>query len=396
MAEKLLLHIHYECARHKVQLPWDAIAHRLHPGSSGAAVLQHVNRLRKELITEGHMVPPVAQKPTSGVQIDSSIRGYVRQDPIGDDRETTRPVRFDEKMDDPKFNLPDAFTIDDDEEQQSTNSDDEEVEAPDTPTPVHQRRRRTLSSNPPNSTRPTSQLRQEERHSSEEQSNCGETEQQNFTLGHAVSNLTSTIHLEVTNILQSDQSNSPVYETPRLDNVYPPYQGVDSSPNHSFDERGPFDPMAALPPPPASRVYGPPPTKHMESNGMPDYREYYPFQGYPHPPYPQYEGAPMQKMHPAMYGMGHPGFVGYGMGYPIPPHYHAAYAKYHGIATGTVQETGSPVRDTKAEATSPIDPQIDDLIASVSASPTPLAPHGLQSSNTPVGEEVVNPELSSV
>lgn len=29
MYEKLLLHIQYECARHRVEVPWDHIAHRL-------------------------------------------------------------------------------------------------------------------------------------------------------------------------------------------------------------------------------------------------------------------------------------------------------------------------------------------------------------------------------
>lgn len=109
MAEKLLLHLHYECTRHKVAIPWDTIAHRLHPGSSGAAVVQHINRLRKELISEGHLVPPVAQKPGAAVSIDPTIRGYIRQNMDGEDRETVRAVHFGEKVDDAKFNLPDAF-----------------------------------------------------------------------------------------------------------------------------------------------------------------------------------------------------------------------------------------------------------------------------------------------
>lgn len=29
MYEKLLLHLQYECARHRVDIPWDHIAHRL-------------------------------------------------------------------------------------------------------------------------------------------------------------------------------------------------------------------------------------------------------------------------------------------------------------------------------------------------------------------------------
>ncbi|KAL7912780.1 hypothetical protein GGI35DRAFT_441116 [Trichoderma velutinum] len=108
MTEKLLLHIHYECVRHKVNIPWDAIAHRLRPGSSGQAVLQHVNRLRKELLAEGHMVPPPAHKTSPSTPYDPSVRGYVR-DPTSDDKLATRSVGFDEKLDDAKINLPDAL-----------------------------------------------------------------------------------------------------------------------------------------------------------------------------------------------------------------------------------------------------------------------------------------------
>ncbi|QYT01388.1 hypothetical protein H0G86_008429 [Trichoderma simmonsii] len=108
MTEKLLLHIHYECVRHKVNIPWDAISHRLHPGSSGQAILQHVNRLRKELFAEGHMVPPPAHKNSPSTPYDPTVRGYVR-DPTSDDKRATRSVGFDEKLDDAKMNLPDAF-----------------------------------------------------------------------------------------------------------------------------------------------------------------------------------------------------------------------------------------------------------------------------------------------
>ena len=111
MAEKLLLHIQYECARHKISLPWDAVAHRLHPGSSGAAIMQHLNRLRKELITEGHLVPPVPQRPGHGETPSAEIRGFIRADMDGDDLYTTRSVRFDEEVEDRRFNLPSVFNL---------------------------------------------------------------------------------------------------------------------------------------------------------------------------------------------------------------------------------------------------------------------------------------------
>lgn len=111
MAEKLLLHIQYECQRARIDLPWNSIAHRLHPGSSGAAIGQHLNRLRRELIAEGHMVPPLPQSRGGGT-VDSSIRGYVRLDMEGTDKETTRPVSFSEKLEDRRYNLVDAFDLD--------------------------------------------------------------------------------------------------------------------------------------------------------------------------------------------------------------------------------------------------------------------------------------------
>ncbi|KAF7542860.1 hypothetical protein G7Z17_g11215 [Cylindrodendrum hubeiense] len=137
MAEKLLLHLQYECSRHKIELPWDSIAHRLHPGSTGAAVSQHLGRLRRELTAEGHLVPPMLQRPGVGGAVDPDIRGFVRKDDEGDDKLSTRPVRFSEKHDDRRFNLPDAFDIQD---QLPTISYDEEGDSdgddlPESPTP---------------------------------------------------------------------------------------------------------------------------------------------------------------------------------------------------------------------------------------------------------------------
>ncbi|KAM0250894.1 hypothetical protein ACHAQJ_008428 [Trichoderma viride] len=150
MAEKLILHLHYECVRHKANIPWDAIAHRLHPGSSGAAVLQHVNRLRKELLAEGHLVPPPAQKASPLTPFDPSTRGYVR-DPTSDDKHATRAVGFDEKMDDAKINLPDALDALEEEDGEdfahmSFIALDDDIQLPVTPTPIrHAAPRRPMS-----------------------------------------------------------------------------------------------------------------------------------------------------------------------------------------------------------------------------------------------------------
>ncbi|KAI9903287.1 hypothetical protein N3K66_002639 [Trichothecium roseum] len=126
MTEKLLLHIVYECQRHRVALPWNAIAHRFHPGSSGTAVNQHIQRLRKDLIAEGHLVPPPTGKSANEKAFDNELRGYIRADLESHDRETVRPVLFDEVMDDRKFNLPDAFDMEDDEPGSFGESDSED------------------------------------------------------------------------------------------------------------------------------------------------------------------------------------------------------------------------------------------------------------------------------
>ncbi|KAM3531789.1 hypothetical protein NHJ13051_000525 [Beauveria bassiana] len=169
MAEKLLLHLHYECTRHKIVLPWDSIAHRLRPGSSGAAVVQHLNRVRKELIREGHLVPPVCQKPSSTSGIDPNIRGFVRQDPNGDDKDTTRPVRFDEKYDDLRFNLPDSFQ----------HSGDEDECMPESPSPVRMRQP-MFCNGPPSATDEsvTNSLRRFEQSWSPQSSYCSPTRHQ--------------------------------------------------------------------------------------------------------------------------------------------------------------------------------------------------------------------------
>ncbi len=64
MVEKLLLHLQYECHCEGIKLPWDKVVHRLSTGSSGQSALQHINKLRDILITEGHMVPPLLGKNT--------------------------------------------------------------------------------------------------------------------------------------------------------------------------------------------------------------------------------------------------------------------------------------------------------------------------------------------
>ncbi|RYP36715.1 hypothetical protein DL767_003277 [Monosporascus sp. MG133] len=104
MMEKCMLNFVYECMCSHLKIPWDQIAHRFHPGMSANALRQRFDRLRKELIAEGHLVPP------SDISHASLYRGLVRanQNPIDGDLKTTRMVRFEEPFLDSDFNLPDS------------------------------------------------------------------------------------------------------------------------------------------------------------------------------------------------------------------------------------------------------------------------------------------------
>ncbi|KAF7916628.1 uncharacterized protein EAE98_010637 [Botrytis deweyae] len=101
MADKLLQWINYECRRQGITLPWDDIAHRIHPGSSGAATVQYINKLREVLIPEGHLVPPPFAKKNT---VDSNVRGYIR-DMNSEDPKATREVTWDEEIEDLKESL---------------------------------------------------------------------------------------------------------------------------------------------------------------------------------------------------------------------------------------------------------------------------------------------------
>ncbi|KAM3152866.1 hypothetical protein ABEW05_006719 [Botrytis cinerea] len=101
MMEKFILNMVYEFRRSEITIPWDKIAHRQRPGSSGAAAMQHVNKLREILITEGHLVPPPFGKKNA---FDPNIRGYIR-DMNSEDPKATRSVTWDEEIEDLKESL---------------------------------------------------------------------------------------------------------------------------------------------------------------------------------------------------------------------------------------------------------------------------------------------------
>lgn len=144
MSDKLLQVLVYECNRAKIRLPWDQVAHRLNPGSSGNSITQWLGRNRNDLIAEGHIVPP----PLSP-RADRTVRGVMRADLDGNDTTTTREVLFTEPLYHPEYSLGDAPEIKD----PFTSQMEAAIGAPEahtfpdsqipvTPTPVSRRRRR--------------------------------------------------------------------------------------------------------------------------------------------------------------------------------------------------------------------------------------------------------------
>ncbi|KAF7936492.1 uncharacterized protein EAE97_007858 [Botrytis byssoidea] len=101
MAEKLIQCINYECRRKGLNIPWDDIAHRMDPGSSAAAVMQYINKMRETLIPEGHLVPPPFAKKNP---VNPKVRGMIR-DMKSDDPKATREVTWDEEIEHPKESL---------------------------------------------------------------------------------------------------------------------------------------------------------------------------------------------------------------------------------------------------------------------------------------------------
>ncbi|KAH6669886.1 hypothetical protein B0J14DRAFT_565664 [Halenospora varia] len=102
MYEKILLMIIFETFRDGYQIPWDRVVQRLSPGSTGASAVQHFNRLRYILLSEGHLVPPPLGK--LGSVAPPYIRGYVR-DMESENIYATRVVQWDEKVEDRKESL---------------------------------------------------------------------------------------------------------------------------------------------------------------------------------------------------------------------------------------------------------------------------------------------------
>lgn len=111
MVWKLMLHFVYELNRFDCSIPWNEIGHRLHPGFSGNALRQKLDRVRKELIAEGHLVPPEPSHPLDGD--GEEFRGLIRANVNPRDRDftTVRIVKWEEPLLDRDCNLPDAKTF---------------------------------------------------------------------------------------------------------------------------------------------------------------------------------------------------------------------------------------------------------------------------------------------
>jgi hypothetical protein len=111
MVEKFLLNLEYECTRQGIAIPWDDIAHRFHPGATGAGVQQHFARLRSVMAAEGHLIPPKIPSKKHRGSPDSTIRGYIRSDIDEDGAIIVRSVKYTEPLEHPTFNKPDAHAI---------------------------------------------------------------------------------------------------------------------------------------------------------------------------------------------------------------------------------------------------------------------------------------------
>ncbi|KAJ2902367.1 proteinrelated to RNA-binding protein cabeza [Zalerion maritima] len=113
MAEKLLLCVIYEVEKqaHEANqenkfktglgtapggIPWSKVAQRISPGSSGSAIKQKLEKVRLQVLEEGHFVPPVASFGI-GATHDDKVRGYIEK-PNG----THRELLFDEDYEHPK------------------------------------------------------------------------------------------------------------------------------------------------------------------------------------------------------------------------------------------------------------------------------------------------------
>ncbi|KAI1878974.1 hypothetical protein JX265_003151 [Neoarthrinium moseri] len=107
--EKALLHLLYECDVQGIELPLDHVAHRLWPGATGEALRQRCERLRKEFVAAGHLVPPKIRR---GQEVSPLVRGVVRanqEDPT--DLKTTRDVLFTEPFVETPTYDDSAFTL---------------------------------------------------------------------------------------------------------------------------------------------------------------------------------------------------------------------------------------------------------------------------------------------
>ncbi|KAK7998483.1 hypothetical protein PG991_014962 [Apiospora marii] len=105
MHEKLLLNLFYECNKADIELPWDRIAHRVDPGTTGEAVVQALTRLRQTCLAEGHLVPPELNTK------DPWTRGLTRVYPDSFDEKDIlycRPVGWYEEVEHPKEKNPTA------------------------------------------------------------------------------------------------------------------------------------------------------------------------------------------------------------------------------------------------------------------------------------------------
>jgi len=106
--EKVLAILRFECKKKGIEVPWDLVMRRLCPGATAQSLLQYLDKLRPQMLKEGHLVPPpLSSARTPGLE---NIRGYI-EERFGTEKTLIRAVGWDEQIEDRKFNRVDEDVI---------------------------------------------------------------------------------------------------------------------------------------------------------------------------------------------------------------------------------------------------------------------------------------------
>jgi hypothetical protein len=98
MDQLLLLTIQYECSKQGIVLPWGAIANRFaaEKGPTGKCMVQHLSKLRLEMLNRGAWVPPLAGRSKASMNDKVDVRGVIRIGTTEDNQPVYRDIEWDE------------------------------------------------------------------------------------------------------------------------------------------------------------------------------------------------------------------------------------------------------------------------------------------------------------